>query len=71
MDQNGMGYMNRPDFVKIYKKAGKYLAAVVSTEQFSLGNEILFGALQSSAQQRGLRYVEKDLDTCDGLLKFG
>ncbi len=77
MDQNGMGYMNRPDFVKIYKEAGwaeaKYLAAVVSTEQFSQDNEILFGALRSSAQQRGLRYVEKDLDTRDGLkvwLKF-
>jgi hypothetical protein len=77
MDQNGMGYMNRPDFIKIYKEEGwaeaKYLASVVSTEQFSLDNEILFGALRSSAQQRGLRYVEKDLDTRDGLkvwLKF-
>jgi Reverse transcriptase (RNA-dependent DNA polymerase) len=77
MDQNGMGYMNRPEFVKVYKDDGwdeaKYLAIAVSTEQFSLDNEILFGALRSSAQQRGLRYVEKYLDTRDGLkvwLKF-
>ena len=77
MDQNGMGYMNRPKFVKTYRKHGwdeaKYLAIAVSTEQFQLDNEILFVALRSSAQQRGLRYIERYLDSRDGLavwLKF-
>ncbi len=77
MDQNGMGYMNRPEFVKAYRQYGwkeaRFIAISISTEQFQLDNEILFGALRSSAQQRGIRYVEKYLDTRDGLavwLKF-
>ena len=35
-DQNGMGYMNRPKFVKTYRKQGwdeaKFLATSISTE---------------------------------------
>lgn len=56
MDQNGMGYMNRPEFVKAYRKHGwdeqaRFLVVLISTEPFQLDIEILFSALRSSAQQ--------------------
>jgi hypothetical protein len=69
--QIGMGYLMRPDFLDAYRKyqwiGAQHYARHIVTEQFLLDNEVLFGALMSSAQQRGSRYVKDHKVSRDGL----
>ena len=69
--QIGMGYLMRPDFLEAYRKyqwpGAQYHARHITTGQFLQDNEVLFGALMSSAKQRGARYIKDQKQTRDGL----